>query len=318
MRQTLGAILALLPFCLSANIDLDIRPDAQTVYVGDTVQVGLYAVSDTSYDQLTAAMDVIVQWDPVYLNPISYSIVGAGYSWFQHGFLYPGGLNASLADGDAIWTCFAAPGTPAAATPEGLLVCTFIFQAQAATDGTAIWIPRTLGGYTTVVYDGTEPNLDVTGTLDPGAIVTILPTAPVTGHVDLEFYVGGAGIGSTLEFREPGTQNVLYSRPITLDASGNYTAANVPVGTYDVALKFVNWLRQVHQDVTVALPSTSVDFALTNGDADDSNQVDLVDMNTVLTNFGTVGPLGDLTWDDSVDLPDLNIVLVNFGKSGDP
>jgi hypothetical protein len=321
MRHMMGVLLAALATWGLANVNLDLRPDSQTVYVGDTVYLKLYAVSDTAFNQYMAAMDVILKWDSTYLNPLTYSTVGAGYSWFQAGFLYPGGLNSSLADGDAIWTCFASPGNPAPATPPGLLVCTFSLKAKAATPGTVVSIPRTLGGYTTVVYDGTLPNTDITGTLDAGAVVQIILAAPVTGHVLLDSYMGGAGIGSILEFRAPGTQTVLYSTAITLDALGNYTAPKVPVGTYDVALKVHNWLRQVRPGVVVALPSTAVDFSLQNGDAYEDNSVDLLDLGLVLTDFAMVGtpPLeGDVNWDGSVDLVDLGIVLTNFASVGDP
>ncbi len=310
-----GGLLALAP-CF-ANINLELRPITQTAFVGNTVSVGLYAVSDNGSNQLTAAMDVVVIWDPTKLNPISFSNSGAGYSWFQSGFLYPGGANASLNDGDAVWTAFAAPGSPAAATPAGLLVTTFKFQAIAATPTTTVQLRRSYSPYMTVVYDGTTPNTDVTGTLT-NADVTILQTATVKGHVDLEVYEGPPGIGASLEFRQPSTITVLQSVPITLDGAGNYTAPGVIVGTYDVAVKFSNWLRQVRPGVVVTNPTTSgVDFALTNGDADDSNRVDLPDLNETFVNFASPGGPGDVTHNNSVDLGDLNLELINFAMTGD-
>jgi hypothetical protein len=75
--------------------------------------------------------------------------------------------------------------------------------------------------------------------------------------------------------------------------------------------------RQVLPCIVVAAPQTDLSFVLTNGDADHSNAVDMPDINTVLTNFGTSGPQGDLNWDGAVDLVDLNIVLLAFGLIGD-
>jgi hypothetical protein len=55
---------------------------------------------------------------------------------------------------------------------------------------------------------------------------------------------------------------------------------------------------------------------LFNGDGDDSNVIDLPDLNIVLLNFGLAGPVGDYNGDGSVDLIDMNIVLLDFGTAG--
>lgn len=162
-----------------ALINLDLRPDTQTVNVGSIVSLGLYAVSDNASNQSIGAMDVIVTWDPTKLNPISFTNAGNGYTWFQSSFPASSPLNASLSDGNARWTALAQLSPPPAfATPAGLLVTTFRFTAVATTTTpTGVAIPRTLSPDLTAVYDGFTPNLDVTGTLDnnPGALVNIVP-----------------------------------------------------------------------------------------------------------------------------------------------
>lgn len=50
------------------------------------------------------------------------------------------------------------------------------------------------------------------------------------------------------------------------------------------------------------------------GDTDGDGDVDLVDLNNVLFNFGGPGPLGDVDNSGGVDLVDLNLVLFNFGN----
>ncbi|MEP0765983.1 MAG: hypothetical protein HRF45_05505 [Fimbriimonadia bacterium] len=305
---------------VNAQVTLDLQPDYQEVYVGQTVSIELWAISETSATEYTSAMDICLLWDPTYMNPLSFTNAGAGYSWFQSGFLYPGDPNASLADGDAVWTAFAGPGNPAPIPPAGLKVTTFQFQALAGTPGTVFSIPTNIGPYTTVVYDGFIPNTPITGTIDPGAIVKIIPVATVYGNVNRQFYLGGAGMTGTLEFRDPDTLTVLHSQPITLDASGNYAATTVPVGTYDVALKLHNWLRQVLEDVVITDPSTSgVNFTVVNGDANGDNAVDLIDLNWIMVNFGQPGQvMGNLNWDGLVDILDMNINMVNFGLVGAP
>ncbi|GMV35585.1 MAG: hypothetical protein AMXMBFR61_00930 [Fimbriimonadales bacterium] len=139
----------------------------------------------------------------------------------------------------------------------------------------------------------------------------------VSGVVTLEQYLGGPGQSATIEFREIPSGTVLHSATIVLDGAGNYSTPDVPNGTYDVAVKFVNWLRQVVPGVTVSGPTT-VNFSLFNGDVDNSNGVDLVDLNAILATFGNPGGYGDLNWDAVVNLVDLNIVLANFGMTGAP
>lgn len=162
-----------------ALINLDLRPDSQTVNVGSIVSLGLYAVSDNATNQSIGAMDVIITWDPAKLNPISFTNAGNGYTWLQSSFPASNPLNTSLSDGNARWTALAQLSPPPAfATPAGLLVTTFRFTAMATTiTPTVVAIPRSLSPDLTAVYDGFQPNLDVTGTLDnnPGALVNIVP-----------------------------------------------------------------------------------------------------------------------------------------------
>ncbi len=54
-------------------------------------------------------------------------------------------------------------------------------------------------------------------------------------------------------------------------------------------------------------------FSLTPGDANDDGVVDIADLNTVLSTFGTPNLSGDLNFDGAVDLTDLNILLSTFG-----
>jgi endonuclease/exonuclease/phosphatase family metal-dependent hydrolase len=143
------------------------------------------------------------------------------------------------------------------------------------------------------------------------------PPVDLIGLVSLELYEGGGGQESVLEFREPGTTNVLYAAPVTRNVGGYIFVDDAPQGTYDLALKFDNWLRQVVPSVELTPPSVNVSFSLKNGDADNSNGVDLLDVNTVLSAFGAAGGAGDLNWDASVDVLDLNITVTNFGVTGD-
>ncbi len=143
-------------------------------------------------------------------------------------------------------------------------------------------------------------------------------TTAVNGVVQLEEYYGGAGRTATLEFRIPGTLTIAYNSVITRDAFGKYAFVGAPTGTFDISVKFSNWLRQTKTNFAVTFPSTVIDFSLMNGDADDDNLVGIPDLNAVLVNFGgTGGGEGDIDWDKLVSLQDLNNIVTNFAIAGD-
>ena len=188
-------LLLLSAFVSSADalINLEWRPDTQTVLVGATVEIGLYAVSDDpEMDQYILAMDVILNWDPDSLELVGVDNNGP-YAWLFSGFPVGDvdGLNDTFADGDALYTALGQLGAGAWATPEGLLVTTFQFTALAETPGTTITILEDAGSYTHTAIWG-SPGQDVHGTLG-NATMTILAEPPPGDcdqdlDVDLEDY----------------------------------------------------------------------------------------------------------------------------------
>ncbi|MBI5863993.1 MAG: hypothetical protein HZB38_05715 [Planctomycetes bacterium] len=154
-----------------ANIDLKWRKPAQSVCPGDLVEVGLYAVSDSGNDQLLSAIDLAFVWDPAYLHLLGLSQTGAVpllASFFPAND--PFGINEVVPpqDGTGLYSAYAPFGAPVAATPGGVLITTFRFQAlQSTTSATLIEMRSTLGSppATTAVWSGTSPGTPVTGTL---------------------------------------------------------------------------------------------------------------------------------------------------------
>ncbi len=158
-----------------ALVDLQWRPAQQTVNVGEPVVIGLYAVSDSSEDQLISAMDVIVRWDPAFLSGVS--LGDPQPAWLTDGFFgsAPDEINQDLADGDVMYTAWANFGGSAAATPQGLLCVEFEFTALAPVESTTVYIDTAFGSSAeTKVFDGTVPNHDIKGTLGT-AQVTVVP-----------------------------------------------------------------------------------------------------------------------------------------------
>ena len=177
-----------------ANIDLELRPVNQVVTVGSTINLGLYAVSDSPSDQLLSAAQVIISWNVSYAQLSGLNNAGGAPLLSSAFGPEPFGLNSSLVDGDAMWVGYAPLGAANSipATPGGTLLTTLQFLALAPTTGnTLIDIIPAAGnplGHT-IVFDGTTPNVDVTGEID-GALVQIVavPAPPVVAAAALGLF----------------------------------------------------------------------------------------------------------------------------------
>ena len=179
LRRSLPlALLALLaPRVAAQQVDLVFSPAQSIVQVGDTVEVQLVAfasgVSPVSY----AAIDALLDWDPQHLLLVGVDDSLAAQPWLVSSFLLdPDGINASLADGDALYTALCQPGTPAVAPPAGAVVTTFQFVALLETPNTPITLTPALGVYgQTAVYDYDTPGATLTGDISSSGLVRIVP-----------------------------------------------------------------------------------------------------------------------------------------------
>ena len=175
-------VLLVLAVCSSnslyANINLEYRPGSQTVAVGQTVGIGLYAVSDDASVQTLSAVDLVFGWDPGFLDLLGLDPTGAAPLLSS---AFPGadpfGLNESVPpqDGDGLYLALANLGSPVGATPGGTLLTTFQFQTLGVTAGTVVEMLVSGGSpaRATTVFDGNVPNLDVTGTLGSASVAVI-------------------------------------------------------------------------------------------------------------------------------------------------
>ena len=191
-RRLLVVVCALvLVFGLSgaafALINLEWRPSQQTVTVGDSFTVGLYMKSDSAQNQFTIGMEVIMLWDPAYID---YQGLGPRQAiWDMMAGWGPWVMNSNLHDGDAFFNTMTF--TAAAATPAGVLCQEFYFKALQPIAATYLTIPATRSGdhlYTTFVQDASIPNYNIVGTLgsDKITIATVLHSVAETKTRDDE------------------------------------------------------------------------------------------------------------------------------------
>jgi len=168
---------------VGGGVDLQWRPALQIAHVGDTVNLGLYIVSTSGGPWPISAMDVIVANSPTYL--MYSSLVAVPNQWLADGLFpsSPDNINANVTDGLIMYSAWANLGQNANAVPDGLLATTFRFNARAAVTETSVTIPASVGVNTTAIYDGTVPNLVVTGALGLARVMIVAPAVPIVSSV---------------------------------------------------------------------------------------------------------------------------------------
>lgn len=200
-----------------ATIHLELRPSSPTIAPGEPLELGLYAVADGNTPQLMGAADILFQWNPAVLRLDGLTQAGATSLLLS---FFPltdpwGNINGGHSPptgGTGFYEAYANLGAPASIQPTGTLLTTFRLTALAAAPNTVVAIIPSAGnnGHT-VVYDGTVPNLPVTGTLGSATIRIGAACAPadancdgVVNNFDIDGFVAG------LLFRDEGSAPGVY------------------------------------------------------------------------------------------------------------
>ncbi len=133
-----------------------------------------------------------------------------------------------------------------------------------------------------------------------------------------EYSGNRANVTVEVQRRNPGSTTPLETYYVQLDSAGVFRIPDaVPAGTWDFAVKAPGWLRDVKGSVSIP-NAAGISFTLVPGDANDSNSVDMSDLNAILTVFGDAGTAHtDIDGSGAVDLADLTLVLSHFGEVGD-
>lgn len=128
----------------------------------------------------------------------------------------------------------------------------------------------------------------------------------------------------TYVVKDPATGNTVQSGTATCFASGGIVVENTAgVGTFDVYVKGTKWLQKKISGVTFGSVQARFSASLTNGDADQDNEVGPGDFELIVEKFGLT-PV-DAGWNANADLDDdgevgpsdFEIVVNNFGIDGD-
>lgn len=142
------------------------------------------------------------------------------------------------------------------------------------------------------------------------------------GKVGLGDYMASPlGVPVTIKIKNPTTGTVLLDIPMTLRADGLFTISTGFRGTFNIEVKPWHWTSKTFTNVSVTdFGAHFLDYAAINGDADNSDEVDAVDIDAVISDFGATGSpnqiSSDLDGSGEVDAVDIDVAISNFGAVG--
>ena len=169
-----------------ASINIEWRPAMVGATPDGVVDIQLYVVSDSGFDQSFSAISVLFSWDPGelellgFVDPCTHDPCPVGtYRWLQSWFPDDSaleGINDDRTDGDAFYQALGQLGLERLpyATAEGLQITTLQFRVIQFGSSLVAFIPE-IGVSATRVAGGDLPGLDFTGTIGPP--VTVLSRA---------------------------------------------------------------------------------------------------------------------------------------------
>ncbi len=161
---------------LGASISLEWRPAAQSVSVGDSVNIALYAVSSEPTTLYLSSIQAVFRWDPSHLTLLGRDDTGRPPLWVYGFITDPYGLNESPvpADGDGLYVATASLGHSVGVTSAGTLLTTFLFRAIAPASQTLVSILPSGGRPAGESFVADDDGYRVTGALGEAA-VTVVP-----------------------------------------------------------------------------------------------------------------------------------------------
>ena len=291
------------------------RPVTQvkmTVTVDATASPGTYNLTITNPDgqsvTATNALTISVPTPTLsFLNPASADAGGGDFTLTVRGAGFFRGAVVNF-NGVARPTGFVNTGQLIAVIPSSDIANVGSYDVTVST-------PSGSGSVTTAPLPFAVNTVSVSGTIMlEGLTVSPPPVLPQAVRLD---------------FRTPGTTNVLFTRAATVQASGAFVFGGVTPGKYDLAFKGTKYLRSVLAGVDIAQTSQSgLTVTLSAGDANDDNAVDVLDFGALINAYGSqydpnnamsgYDATADFNDDGVVDVLDFGLLVNNYGTTGTP
>ncbi|HRI43791.1 MAG TPA: dockerin type I domain-containing protein [Fimbriimonadaceae bacterium] len=177
-------------------------------------------------------------------------------------------------------------------------------------------VPITVSGYSAVEISA--------GEAEEMFVRNPMALRPLSGTVTLgEFEPDEAGRLVFMEFRYPGSEEILDTEWVVLGAGGSFSTVVGLYGQVEVLVKGSHWLRKLTTIQVGDSGASGLAVTLVNGDSDGDNEVSIGDFAMISASFnkceGDPGfqPNADLNGDGCVDIGDFAIMSSNFGDIGD-
>ena len=167
----------------------------------------------------------------------------------------------------------------------------------------------------------TPPDWTVPAPANTTFLGTGVTSAAISGTIQLSDWVGAvAGRQVQVTVTPAGSPTISFSSSTTVGPAGIYSLGIPPsivTGSYDIYADSALFLKKKVGAVSVTSSgATGVNFNLANGDVDDRGEVDAVDIDAVIAEFGstTSGINEDVDGSGEVDAVDIDIAIANFGN----
>ncbi len=150
--------------------------------------------------------------------------------------------------------------------------------------------------------------------------VIIAAGVTISGRIALQSCVNSV---QPIEFTFRPTAGSVFTRTVTLNATGAYTLSNIPFGEYSVSVKGAKWLRKTISVNANTGDVTNANATLLAGDANNDNFADISDLLLLIGHYNQVSPnagfsdAADFNCDGVNDISDLLLLIGNYNKQGD-
>ncbi|MCC6457394.1 MAG: hypothetical protein IT328_20735 [Caldilineaceae bacterium] len=292
------------------TVDMVIAPATTQTYVGATFTV---AVEVQAGSQPVNGAEVYLTFDPALLE-VQSIVKGSTLPTYVMEPVY----------NNTAGTFSAAAGKLGAPFPTGTFnLLSITFKAKAASVGTPLTMLRATPTESKVTSDAAVNVLDqlVNGTVEISNLASIQGTVELQGRPAKP---NAAWIlPLTVQLYTEGATTPAYTFAPTTNNNGQFTVDGITPGLYTAAVKGATTLQVVEQ-VTLIPGPNAVNFGLLlAGNADNNNQIDLVDFSILSLTFnkssGQSGYDGraDFNGNGAVTLEDFSLLAINFNTAGE-